>query len=89
MDALREISISTSTSLIERSFMTRFEILLMAASYEKAIQGRDFDTAIPLEKRMIAAAMELEAADDTHPWLTIVKGRNAVRKARKQELLSL
>jgi hypothetical protein len=69
--------------------MTRLKILLMATRYEKAMQSKDFDTAVPLEKRMVAAAIELEAADGTHPWMTIVKGRNAVRKARKQELLGV
>jgi hypothetical protein len=51
---------------------------------------KDFDTAIPLEKRIVDEAIaNWRRLMDTHPWMTIVKGRNAVRKARKQELLGV
>lgn len=65
-----------------------FQVMLMAARLERAKQERDYDTAIPLEKRVIELALKLEQEFDCHPWLTIVKGRNAYRKAKGQELLN-
>lgn len=58
----------------------------LGGQYERAIQARDFDAAIRIEREI-----EIVAAQDENVATTIavVRGRNFIRKLRGQESLGM
>lgn len=65
-----------------------YRLMLLGARYERAIQARNFDSAIRLERKIVQEATVASAVGGlwVSPW--VVAGRNFVRARRGQEELN-